>query len=231
MLPIGGMCLVAFVLRQHRARTPMMPLGLFRLRDFASGNLATMFMYGALSLNSLVLVVYLQQGAGLSATLAGLATLPTTIIMIVFSSRVGTWSGAAGPRAFMTIGPAVMAAGVLWLLTVSHDFDYFTEVLPAVTVFGIGLTTTVTPLTATILGAVGAERSGVASAVNNAVSRVSGLVAVAALGAIAGGSLDLAGFRRAVVVIACLLALAAVVSALGIRGGRVQAASSPARRA
>ena len=217
--PLAGgiLALAGFVLRQHRARNPMMPLGLFRVRNFWAGNLATWFVYGALGLNGLVLGVYLQQGAGLPATLAGLASLPSTIIMIVFSSRVGTWSGKIGPRLFMTVGPLIMASGVALLLTVSKDFDYWTQVLPSVVLFGIGLTITVAPLTSAILGAIDPARSGIASAINNAVARVAGLIAVATLGVITGGALDLGGFHRAALVTAVLLAVGGVISVAGIR--------------
>jgi hypothetical protein len=195
----------------------MMPLGLFRVRNFWAGNLATWFVYGALGLNGLALGVYLQQGAGLPATLAGLASLPSTVIMIVFSSKIGTWAGTAGPRLFMTIGPLVMAVGVALLLTVRADFDYWTQVLPSVVLFGTGLTITVAPLTAAVLGAIDPARSGIASAVNNAVARVAGLIMVALLGVIAGGALDLAGFHRTAVVTAALLAVGGVISFAGIR--------------
>ncbi len=220
-LTVGILCAAAFLVRERYSRHPMMPLSLFRNRNFSAGNLATAFIYGALSLNGLVLGVYLQQGAGLPATLAGLASLPSTVIMILFSSRVGTWSGKIGPRLFMTVGPLVMAGGVALLLTVRHDFDYWTQVLPSVMIFGIGLTLTVAPLTAAILGAIEPERSGIASAVNNAVARIAGLVAVAFLGVIVGGVLDLRGFWQAAIVTAAMFALGGVISFLGIRNPRV----------
>ncbi|WP_242497632.1 MFS transporter [Microbacterium protaetiae] len=217
--PLAGgiLCLAGFVMRQRVAASPMMPLGLFRVRNFSAGNLATWFVYGALGLNGLVLGVYLQQGAGLPATLAGLASLPSTVIMILFSSRVGTWAGKIGPRLFMTVGPLIMAVGVALLLTVSDDFNYWTQVLPSVVLFGIGLTITVAPLTSAILGSIDPARSGIASAVNNAVARVAGLIAVATLGVIAGGALNLDGFHRSAIVTAVLLAVGGVISFLGIR--------------
>ncbi len=195
----------------------MMPLDLFRSRNFWAGNLATVFVYAALSLNGFVLSVYLQQGAGLPATLAGLASLPSTILMIALSSRMGALSGRFGPRLFMTIGPLVMAVGALLLLTVRTDFDYWTQVLPGVVVFGLGVTATVSPLTAAVLGAIDSERSGIASAVNNAVSRVAGLLAIAAVSAVVGGSLDLDGFHRAAIFVAVLMVFGATASFLGIR--------------
>ncbi|GAA3759346.1 MFS transporter [Microbacterium kribbense] len=213
----GVVSLIGFLIRQRTAPQPMLPLSLFRIRNFSAGNLSTAFVYGALALNGLVLGVYLQQGAGLSATLAGLASLPSTVIMIVFSSYVGTWSGKIGPRLFMTVGPLVMAVGLALLLTVQEDFNYWTQVLPAVVVYGAGLTLTVAPLTAAILGAIDPTRSGIASAVNNAVARVAGLIAVATLGVITAGVLDLDGFRRAAVVTAALMAIGGIIALIGIR--------------
>lgn len=228
-LTIGLASFAGFLVRQRLAAQPMMPLDLFRSRNFWTGNLATAFIYGALSLNGFVVGVYLQQGAGLPATLAGLASLPSTLIMILFSSHVGTLAGKVGPRLFMTVGPIVMAVGALLLLTVSRDFSYWWQVLPSVLVFGAGLTLTVSPLTSAILGAIDESRSGIASAVNNAVSRVAGLLVIATLATILGGSLDLDGFHRAAVVTAILLAVGGVVSFLGIRNRmRTSAPTRPA---
>lgn len=214
---VGILAFAGFLVRQRTARDPMMPLDLFRSRNFWAGNLTTVFVYAALSLNGFVVSVYLQQGAGLPATLAGLASLPSTVLMILLSSRMGALAGRFGPRLFMTLGPLVMAAGALLLLTVRGDFDYWTQVLPGVVVWGLGLTATVSPLTAAVLGAIDTERSGIASAVNNAVSRVAGLLAIAAVSAVVGGSLDLDGFHRAAVVTASLMVLGAAAAFLGIR--------------
>jgi EmrB/QacA subfamily drug resistance transporter len=212
-----------FTGHQRTANHPMMPLGLFRVRNFWAGNLATLLVYGALSLNGFVVTVYLQQGAGLPATLAGLASLPSTVIMIVFSSKVGAWAGRTGPRWWMAGGPVVMVCGALLLLTVTEAFNYWWQVLPSIVVFGLGLTLTVAPLTAAVLGDVDESRSGIASAVNNAVARIAGLVTVAALGAITAGALNLPGFRRAAVVTAVLMALGGAVSAAGITNRRAVA--------
>ncbi|MFG6403381.1 MFS transporter [Microbacterium sp. P04] len=219
-MTIGLLSFAGFLVRERFAKDPMMPLGLFRARNFRTGNLATAFIYGALSLNGFVVSVYLQQGAGLGATEAGLASLPSTILMILLSSRVGALAGRWGPRLFMTVGPLLMAVGALLLLLVRPDFDYWTQVLPGVLVFGFGLTITVSPLTSAILGAIDIEQSGIASAVNNAVSRVAGLIAIAMVAVIAGGSLDLDGFYRAAVVTAILMAAGGVISLLGIRNPR-----------
>jgi len=219
---VGAALFVFFLLRQRTSPAPLMPLSLFRARDFAWGNLATLFVYAALSLNGFVVGVYLQQGAGLTATAAGLASLPMTILMILVSSRAGAWAGKWGPRIFMTVGPAIMAGGALLLLSVGENFDYWWQVLPAMIVMGLGLSLTVAPLTAAILGAIDQEHSGIASAVNNAVARVAGLLVVAMLSTIVGGALDLDGFHSAAWVTAALLVLGAVVSWIGIRRNPVE---------
>jgi EmrB/QacA subfamily drug resistance transporter len=215
---IGGLLAFAgFLVRQRFHTDPMLPLGLFRVRNFWAGNIATALIYGALSLNGFAIGVYLQQGAKLPATFAGLALIPVTVIMILFSSRVGALSGRFGPRLFMTIGPIIAGVGALLMLLIADPFDYWWQLLPGVLVFGVGLTLTVSPLTSAILGAIDTRRSGIASAVNNAVSRVAGLVVIAMLAVIVGGALDLAGVHRAVTVTAAMLILGGIVSFLGIR--------------
>ena len=228
---VGGVAVfVWFVWRQARISRPMLPLGLFAARNFAWGNISTMFVYGALGLNGFVVSVYLQERAGLSATVAGLSTMPITVALMVLSSRAGAVAGRIGPRLFMTLGPIAMAGGALLMLMVSEPFSYWTQLLPGVLLFGVGLAATVSPLTAAVLGAVDSARSGIASAVNNAVARVAGLVAVAALGAVVGGELDLKGFHRAVGFTAVLLALGGIASWVGIRNAsaapRTEAAST-----
>lgn len=216
---LGVLAFAGFLVRQRFAPNPILPLGMFRARNFWAGNLATWFIYGALGLTSIVVGVFLQEEAGLPATLAGLAALPSTLLMILFSSRVGALSARFGARLFMTIGPIIAGLGTLLYLLVrpEPDFVYWWQVLPAVLVFGVGLTLTVSPLTSAILGAIEPARAGTASAVNNAVARVAGLVLVAMLGIIVGGQLDLAGFQRATIVTAALLIVGGVVSFVGIR--------------
>ena len=226
-LVVGASLFVAFLLRQRSVRSPILPLDLFRVRNFWTGNVATAFIYAALALNGLVVVVYLQEGAGLPATLAGLASLPMTVLMIVFSSRVGTLAGVWGPRLFMTVGPLLMGGGALLLLTVGTDFSYWWQVLPSMIVMGAGLALTVAPLTSAILGAISTERSGIASAVNNAVARVAGLVAIALLATIVGGALDLDGFHRAAIVTAALMIAGGITSFLGIRNPARPAHAGP----
>jgi len=215
---LSGVAVFAwFVWRQSRIARPMLPLQLFAARNFAWGNVSTMLVYGALGLNGFVVSVYLQERAGLTATAAGLATMPLTLALILLSSRAGALAGRVGPRLFMTWGPIAMAGGALLMLSVSDPFSYWTQLLPGVLLFGVGLAATVSPLTAAILGAIDASRSGIGSAVNNAIARVAGLVAVAGLGTVVGGELDLAGFHRAAIFVAVLLALGGVASWVGVR--------------
>lgn len=219
----GAVLFVLFLLRQKRVSDPILPLVLFRARNFWVGNITTTLMYGALSLNGFVLAIYLQEQAGLSATAAGLASMPTTIMMILFSSTSGRLAGKWGPRLFMAFGPILMGVGSLMLLLVSQDFNYWWQVLPAMIVFGLGLAATVSPLTSTVLGAIEEERSGIASAVNNAISRVAGLIAIALVGTVVGGTLDLSGFYRAAVFVSVLLIAGGLVSLVGIRNPAVPA--------
>ncbi|MCZ4068569.1 MFS transporter [Microbacterium sp. H37-C3] len=223
----GAVMFAAFLIRQRTSRHPILPLGLFRARNYWTGNLATLFVYAALSLNGFVVGVYLQEGAGLSATLAGLASLPTTVLLIVLSPWAGSLAERLGGRLFMTVGPLVMAAGALMLLFVGESFDYWWQVLPGLVVFGLGLGVTVSPLTSTILGAIDSERSGIASAVNNAVARVAGLVVIAFLAPIVGGALDLDGFHRAAIVTAALMAAGGLIAFTGIRNRAPSAAAAP----
>jgi EmrB/QacA subfamily drug resistance transporter len=180
----GIVLLAAFLVRESRTPYPMLPLGLFRRRNFAFGNLETLAMYGGLSAVIFFLVLFLQQVAGYDALQAGLATLPTTIVMFFLSRRAGRLADRFGPRWFMGFGPLVAAVGLLMMMRVDADFDYFTVLLPALVVFSLGLAATVAPLTATVLADADEHNAGIASGVNNAIARVAGLLAVAAVGAI-----------------------------------------------
>ena len=212
----GALALLAFVLHERRAAQPMMPLSLFAIRNFWVGNIATFLIYGALSLGFFALGLYLQQVAGMSATVAGLALLPSTVLMLFLASWFGSLAGRFGPRLFMGLGPIVAGLGFLWLLTLSPDFDYWWQVLPALILFGLGLACTVAPLTAGILGSVSAARAGIGSAVNNAVARIAGLVTVALAGAMMGGAVGTESTQQVAVVTAVLLLLGGVVSLVGI---------------
>jgi EmrB/QacA subfamily drug resistance transporter len=222
-LPIvlGLAVFASFVLWERRARDPMLPLDLFGRGNFAWGNVETLAVYGGLGAMFFVLVLFLQQVAGYDALEAGLATLPTTIVMFAFSRRVGMLADRVGPRLFMGSGPLVASAGVVLLLvSVDEDASFVTDVLPGTTVFAIGLTLTVAPLTAAILADADEHNAGIASGVNNAVARVAGLLATAAIGAVIGGTLDVDGFRMAMAFAAGLLVTAGLIGLLGIRNPR-----------
>lgn len=216
-LAAGAAALAIFLVRESRAPNPLMPLELFRIRNFSAGNWATLAVYGAMSLGFFVLGLYLQQVGGMSATMAGVALLPATVLLLLLSSSFGRLSGRFGPRLFMAAGPAIGGLGFLLLLQMRPELDYWRQVLPGILVFGLGLAVTVAPLTSAILGSVSAARAGIGSAVNNAVARVAGLVTIAFAGVVTGSRLDLAGLHRAVLVTAVLLFVGAAISAAGIR--------------
>ncbi|MGV0717804.1 MFS transporter [Mycolicibacterium sp. XJ662] len=217
---VGLACLCAFPWWERRTPHPMMPPGIFGARNFAVGNLATVFLYGGLSLGMLIVALFLQETAGLSATQAGLATLPVPVLSFLLARRFGALAGRYGPRLFMAVGPVIAAAGYVLMAATREPFDLWTQMLPGLAVFGLGLTVTVSPLTAAVLAAVPPSQSGVGSAVNNAISRIAGLIAIAFTGVIVGGAVDFDGFRRGALVTAAMLVIAGVVSALGIRNVR-----------
>ncbi|MFP3465191.1 MFS transporter [Leifsonia sp. SIMBA_070] len=216
-LVLGLLSLAAFFVAETRVKQPMLPLGLFQVHNFWVGNIATAFVYAALSFGPLIVTLYLQQVAGFSAIAAGFVFIPSTLCMLLLSGFFGGLAGRYGPRLFMAIGPVIAAAGFLWLLMMGEQVDYWTTLLPAVLLFGIGLSITVAPLTSAILGAIHPEQAGIASAVNNAVSRIAGLLAIAAAGMIIGGTLDEAGLHRAMIAAAFLLLVGGAVSGVGIR--------------
>jgi predicted MFS family arabinose efflux permease len=196
----------------------MLPLGLFGRGNFAWGNVETLCMYAGLGAMFFVLVLFLQQVGGFSATEAGLATLPTTLIMFATSRRFGAIADRIGPRLFMGVGPIVASAGVLLeLLLIDENPSFLSEVLPGVTLFSLGLSLTVAPLTAAILADADAHNAGIASGVNNAVARVAGLLATAAIGAVVGGTLDLDGFRMGMAFAATLLFVGGLIGLLFVK--------------
>ena len=176
---VGGVLAFAgFLAYERHAAQPMLRLSLFARRNFSVGNIETLAMYAGLAILFFYLVIFLQQVAGYSALEAGLATLPTTLIMFALSSRFGALADRYGPRLFMGAGPLIAAAGILLLLRTGLNTSYVADVLPAVLVFSLGLTMTVAPLTAAVLADADESDAGIASAVNNAVARVAGLVGV-----------------------------------------------------
>ncbi len=214
---LAGLALfAAFLSWERRSPKPMLPLALFRRRNFAVGNLQTVAMYGGLSLNLFTVVLFLQQVAGYSALESGLATMPTTIVMFALSKRMGALADRFGPRLFMGAGPLLAACGLLLYLRVSRDAAYASQLLPALVVFSLGLSMTVAPLTATVLADADDSNAGIASGVNNALARMAGLLAVAALGIIVSGAITADSFHRVMAIAAGLVALGGVLGLVGI---------------
>jgi len=158
-----------------------------------------------------------QEVGEYTATLAGLISLPSGVLLIALSPRFGALAARFGARIFMTLGPLVIASGWLWYLLVDKNVDYWTQLFPGIMLVGLGTAITVAPLTSATLGAVDQARAGIGSAINNAVARVAGLVTVACTGLIVGSAIDLGGFHRAALVTAILLVIGAAVSFVGIR--------------
>ena len=182
---IAGVVLFgAFIVHELRTDHAMLPLALFKRRNFSVTNAETFLMYAGLSMLFFFLVVFLQQVSGYSALEAGTATLPVTVVMFVLSGRFGALADRHGPHLFLSIGPVIAAAGYALMLRVDENANYLTELLPALTIFALGLSMTVAPLTATVLADADESNAGIASAVNNAIARIAGLIAIAAIGAI-----------------------------------------------
>ena len=182
---VGGIaCLVLFVWWESRARAPVLPLELFRSHNFSTVNLATLCVYAALGGAFFFITLFLQQVAGYTAFQAGAATTPVTVLMFALSGRFGALASRIGPRLPMGVGPLIGAIGLGLLVGLDSEPDYVTQVLPAMVLFGLGLSMTVAPLTTTVLDSVEERHVGVASGVNNAVARVAGVLAIAALGAV-----------------------------------------------
>jgi len=218
----------AFLVIERRSAHPMLPLAIFADRTFAAANVVTLLVYAALGAVLFFLVLQLQTVGGYGALAAGLATLPLTVCMLLFAARGGALAARIGPRIPMTLGPLVVAAGTLLLLRVGPDVSYARDVLPGMTLFGLGLALLVAPLTATVLAAAPDEHAGLASGVNNAVARTGALLAVAALPLVVGLSgaeyadpvaLD-AAYRSAMLVCAVLLATGGLTAFVGLRRDR-----------
>jgi len=183
-LVAGVACFLAFVAWEARAARPMLDLSLFRIRNFAVTNLTTLAVYGGLAGGLLFVGLYVQQVVGYSAFEAGLATTPISLCLFFLSPRFGKLASGVGPRLPMTLGPIVAGVGMLLFMRLDAGASYLADVLPAVLLFGLGMSATVAPLTATVLDSVSERRVGIASGVNNGVSRVAGLLAIAVLGAV-----------------------------------------------
>jgi EmrB/QacA subfamily drug resistance transporter len=186
---IGGIALFAvFLVWESHYRHSMLDLTLFRIRNFAITNLETLIVYAALYGAFFFITLFLQETLDYSPLIAGLATTPVSLVLFVLSPIFGRFSTASGPRLPMAVGPIVGGLGLLLLMRMNADADYVTDILPGILLFGLGLSATVAPLTATALNSVQENNVGVASGINNGVSRIAGLLAIAILGAVIAGS-------------------------------------------
>jgi len=216
----GAACFVLFLAWETRARNPMLPLHLFRRRNFSVTNLETFAVYGGLSSWGFFLALFLQQISGYSPFEAGLATLPVTVVLFLLSSTTGRLSMRFGPRAFMAAGPLLAGLSTLALVRLPQDLDYWRDLLPPLLGFALGLALTVAPLTTTVLSDAGPGDAGIASGVNNAVARIAGLVAIAVIGiAAASGTASLTtdGFHLAMLATGILVCAGGIIGAVGIR--------------
>ncbi|NUR88230.1 MAG: MFS transporter, partial [Nonomuraea sp.] len=236
---IAGVALGAAFVVTERRRSPdaLVPVALFRNHVFTAVNVVTLIMYAAMGVVFFLLVIQLQVVSGFSPIAAGLAMLPTTILMMLLSAPAGELAKRVGPRWPMTIGILVAGAGFVLMSMVGAHASYPFLVLPAVTVFGLGLSAAVAPLTSTVLATADERYAGTASGVNNAVARTGSLLAVAAVPPLVGLVGDAfqnppvfdAGFRTAMLVSAVMMAVAAAITFLTIRTNVLAAEPGDAR--
>jgi EmrB/QacA subfamily drug resistance transporter len=221
---VGGLgLLAAFVLYELRTPLPMLPLRLFRLRNFSVANIETLSVYGGLSGLTTFLTLFLIEFAGFSALQAGVSILPVTAVMFFVSPRTGRLSMQYGPRLFMGLGPVIAGLGVLAFTRLPQNLSYAADILPGLLVFAAGLSLTVAPLTTTVLADANPGDAGTASGVNNAVARIAGLLAIAILGITASGGgdhLSVHGFHVTMGVVSGLLIGGGLIGAIGIRNPR-----------
>ena len=232
---VGVGALLAFPLVERRHAEPLVPLELFRSRQFTGANATTFAVYGAFAGALFLFVVLLQQGLGYSALEAGASLLPVTVLLVLLSASAGRLAQRVGPLLPMTAGSVVAGAGLLLMSGVAPGVRYATGILPGVVVFGLGLSLTVAPLTSAVMAAVEERHLGVGSGVNNAVARVAGLLSVAVLPALAGLSgVDPAdpafaeGVQEALRIAAAVCALGGLVALVSVRASaRVRPAIQP----
>jgi EmrB/QacA subfamily drug resistance transporter len=235
-LVVGIVAFAAFLGYERRAAEPMLKLELFTRRNFAVGNAETLSMYAGLAILFFFLVIYLQQVAGYTALESGLTTLPVTLTIFALSRRFGALADRYGPRLFMGAGPLVAAAGILLLLRVGMHPSYVTDLLPALLVFAVGLSLTVAPLTATVLADADESDAGIASAINNAVARVAGLIGVSVAGVVVASTLvgdtftanaeSVQAFHQIVLICAVLVGAGGITGAIGISNPRRSVAAA-----
>jgi EmrB/QacA subfamily drug resistance transporter len=231
---VGAASLVAFAYVELHTKSPMLPFNVFRSTQFSAANGTTLVVYAALSGAIFLLVIQLQRALGYSALEAGAALFPITVLLLVLSSWAGRLTQAVGPRLPMTVGPLVAGAGLVLLTRVEPGVSYAEGVLPGVFVFGLGMSLTVAPLTTAVLAAIETRHAGIGSAVNNAVARIAGLLAIAVLPLVGGisGAEDLTarqfsdGVHDALWVAAAMCAVGAVISGVAIRTHRAEVVSA-----
>jgi EmrB/QacA subfamily drug resistance transporter len=236
-LIVGLVASIAFLRAERRSRQPMLPLEIFSSPQFTSANVLTFVVYAALGGVFFLLVVFLQISLGYTPIAAGAASLPITVLMLLLSARAGALAQRIGPRLPLTLGPFLIAVGMLLMRRIETGDGYVGTVLPSVLVFGLGLTLVVAPITATVLAAADPSHAGVASGVNNAVARTAQLAAVSVFPLIAGLSgsdyrdpAALAhGFHNAMLVAAVLCASGGVLAWLTIRDDVLERAGEPGR--
>ena len=223
--------LIGLVVLEPRRAHPMVPIELFATRAFAAANAITLIVYGGMGVVFFLLSIQLQVTAGWSPVAAGTALLPVTLLMLVLSSRAGELAQRIGPRWPLTVGPLGIAAGMVLMTRIGPDTSFLTDVAPATIVFGLGLSLTVAPVTATALGSVPDDRAGAASGTNNAVARTGQLLAVAAIPPLVGLTGDSlsdptqldAGFGPAMVVAAAMVAAGGLLAAVLLRTDDLEA--------
>ena len=232
LVPLFGglLAFASFLAYERRAPQPMLELALFARRNFTVGNLETFAVYAGLAVLFFFLTIFLQQVAGYSALESGLALIPVTLVTFTLSRRFGALADRYGPRLFMGAGPLVAAAGLLLLLRTGTDTAYVAELLPALLLFSLGLSMTVAPLTATVLADADETDAGIASAINNAIARVAGLVGVSVVGVLVASTLigdtfsaneeSVHSFHQVVLICAALVAAGGLAGILGITNPR-----------
>lgn len=238
-LALGIAGLVAFVRTEQGSPQPMLPLSIFSSKQFTGANLVTFVVYAALGAVFFLLVVFLQVALGYNAIEAGAASLPVTALLLVLSARVGALAQRIGPRIPLTVGPLVVAVGMFMMGEIGPGDSYVSGILPAMIVFGLGLSLVVAPVTITVLAAADPRQAGIASGVNNAVARTAGLLAVAVLPLIAGLSgadyqdpeAIADGFTVGMRAAAALAAAGGVLAFVTIRDDVLERANDPERRA